>query len=86
MPLGDWATGTMLRPLRAITEFDPETGIPLASIFEGEVYGPTGTLLVSRRFIWIPADPDTPAAVAALANQALADIRTAEGLVPFTPP
>jgi hypothetical protein len=85
MPLGDWATGTMLRPLRAITEFDPATGVPTASVFECEVYAPSRTLIVSRRFTWVPSSLADAQTVAQLAASGLADIMTAEGLIPFVP-
>lgn len=85
MPLGDWAAGTMLRPLRAITEFDPQTGQVTASVFEAEVYAPSGALIVSRRFQWVPASPAAAATVQQLATQGLADIMAGEGLVPFVP-
>jgi hypothetical protein len=86
MPQGDWAAGTMLRPLRAITEFDPVTAQATTSVFECEVYAPSGALIVSRRFQWVPRDPAAAATVQQLAVEGLTDIMTAEGFSPFVPP
>lgn len=86
MPLGDWATGTMLRPLRAITEFDSLTGQVSSSVFECEVWSPLNRLIKTDRFQWIPRSPGDAATVQQLAAEGVADIMTAEGMVPFVTP
>lgn len=79
MSLGDWAEGTSFRPLRAITEFN-EYGVPTASVFEGELYAPSGGYIKTERFPWNPTDQADALTVAQLANQGVVDILTSEGL------
>jgi hypothetical protein len=80
MAQGDWRQGSTLRPLRAIVEFDPQTGGVLQTTGVGEVYSPLGTLLKTVTFAWLPADPSDDAALQRWGTKGFRDFMQSEGL------
>lgn len=86
MAKGDWAPGTTFRPLRAITEFDPDTSTVRLSNFEGEIYAPSGMYIKTVQLRWNPADPNDALTVNNLAIKGLTAVMTDEGLAKYVPP
>jgi hypothetical protein len=86
MAQGDWRQGSSLRPLRAVVEFDPQTGQVTQATGVGEVYSPLGTLLKTVQFAWLPADPTDDVALQRWGTKGFRDFMQSEGLRLFGAP
>ena len=80
MARGDWAPGSTLRPLRAIVNFNAQTGEVTQALGEGEIYSPLGTFIRTVQFAWLPADPSDDVALQRWGTKGFRDFMQSEGL------